>query len=87
MSEGSNGRDSRRDPAPAAEAAARRKLAAPPVNLLLLVPLLGVLFPPIFNVREPELFGFPFFYWYQLAWVPLSVLCTLVVYRATKGTR
>jgi hypothetical protein len=69
------------------ERAAQRKLALPPVNLLLLVPLIGVLIPPIFNHREPELLGFPFFYWYQLVWVPLSVLCTIVVYRATKGKR
>ncbi len=70
-----------------AQDAARRKVAVPPVNLLLLVPLLGVLIPPIFNVREPELAGFPFFYWYQLLWVPISVACTLIVYRATKGKR
>jgi len=82
MPEGPSGRVSTR-----AEEAARRKVAFPPVNLLLLVPLLGVLIPPLFNTRDPELFGFPFFYWYQLLWVPLSVLCTLIVYRATKGTR
>lgn len=75
-----------RTPVPAQEAA-RRNVAFPLVNLLLLVPLLGVLIPPLFNTRDPELFGFPFFYWYQLLWVPLSVLCTLIVYRATRGTR
>jgi hypothetical protein len=57
------------------------------VKLLLLVPLIGVLIPPIYNDREPELFGFPFFYWYQLLWVPLSVVCTVIVYRATRGKR
>jgi hypothetical protein len=55
------------------------------IHLLLLVPLVGVLVPSIFDVRHPELAGFPFFYWYQLAWVPLSVLLTLVVYRATRS--
>ena len=82
MPEGPSGRAATR-----AEEAARRKVAFPAVNLLLLVPLIGVLIPPIFNTRDPELFGFPFFYWYQLLWVPISVLCTLIVYRATKGTR
>ena len=82
MSRGANGRAPTR-----AEEAARRKVAFPLVNLLLLVPLVGVLIPPIFNTRDPELLGFPFFYWYQLLWVPISVLCTLIVYRATKGTR
>jgi hypothetical protein len=67
--------------------AARRKFAVPAVNLLLLVPLIGVLIPSIYNHREPELLGFPFFYWYQLLWVPISVVCTVIVYRATRGKR
>ena len=70
-----------------AKKAARRGFAVPPVNLLLLVPLIGTLIPVFYNTRDPELFGIPFFYWYQLAWVPVSVLCTVIVYRATKGTR
>jgi hypothetical protein len=52
--------------------------------LLLLVPLLGTLVPGIYNHREPELAGIPFFYWYQVLWVPLSVAITVVVYRATR---
>jgi uncharacterized protein DUF3311 len=51
---------------------------------LLLVPLLGLLIPPIYNHVDPELFGIPFFYWYQLAWVPLSVTVTWLVYEKTK---
>ena len=33
--------------------------------------------------ESPELFGIPFFYWYQMAWVPISVVLTILVYRAT----
>ena len=51
---------------------------------LLVIPLIGTLIPPIYNTRDPELFGVPFFYWYQMLWIPLSVLCTLAVYRATR---
>ena len=51
---------------------------------LLLVPLVGTLIPTIYNTNDPELIGIPFFYWYQMAWIPLSVLCTLAVYRATR---
>ena len=29
----------------------------------------------------PELFGFPFFYWYQFLWVPLAAFLTWIVYR------
>ncbi len=75
------------EPPEPAKKAARRRVAAPPVNLLLLVPLLGTLIPVIYNTRDPELFSIPFFYWYQLGWVPISVVCTIIVYRATKGRR
>jgi Protein of unknown function (DUF3311) len=54
---------------------------------LLLIPLLGTLIPPLYNTHDPELFGVPFFYWYQMVWIPLSVLCTLAVYRATRRGR
>jgi hypothetical protein len=52
---------------------------------LLLVPLLGLLIPPIYNYEDPRLIGIPFFYWYQLAWVPVSVAITALVYSKTKG--
>jgi hypothetical protein len=51
---------------------------------LLLVPLVGLLIPPIYNRADPEFIGLPFFYWYQLAWVPISVALTAVVYRKTR---
>jgi hypothetical protein len=54
---------------------------------LLLVPLVGTLIPPIYNTRDPELFGVPFFYWYQMVWIPVSVLVTVIVYQATKRGR
>lgn len=54
---------------------------------LLLVPLVGLLIPPIYNHVDPEFIGLPFFYWYQLAWVPISVAVTSLVYRKTRGPR
>jgi hypothetical protein len=51
---------------------------------LLLIPLVGTLIPPIYNTQDPELFGVPFFYWYQMVWIPVSVLVTVLVYRATR---
>jgi hypothetical protein len=53
---------------------------------LLLVPMVGTLIPPMYNMEDPTLIGIPFFYWYQLLWVPLSALLTLVVYRRTRRT-
>jgi hypothetical protein len=51
---------------------------------LLLIPLVGLLVPPIYNHVDPKLIGLPFFYWYQLAWVPISVAVTALVYRKTR---
>jgi hypothetical protein len=52
--------------------------------LLLLAPFVGLLWVPFYNQVEPELFGFPFFYWYQFLWVPIAALLTWVVYRKVK---
>jgi len=48
-------------------------------RVLLLVPLL-VLVTPLYNSDEPRVWGFPLFYWVQLLFVPLGVLCVAVVY-------
>jgi hypothetical protein len=53
-----------------------------PMWVLLLLPFVGLLWVPFYNFLEPALFGFPFFYWYQLAWVPISSLLIWVVYRS-----
>ncbi len=39
----------------------------------------------IYNSADPELIGIPFFYWYQMAWVPITVALTVIVYRKTRG--
>lgn len=52
--------------------------------LLLAVPFVGLLFPGLYAHAEPALFGLPFFYWYQFAWVVLSAAITAVVYVKTR---
>ena len=49
--------------------------------LLLLLPYLGLLYPPIYARVEPTLWGFPFFIWYQFLWVFITVGVTALVYR------
>ncbi len=56
-----------------------------PWNWLLLVPLVVTLVPALYNRARPELFGIPFFYWYQLAVITVGVVCTYVVFVKTKG--
>jgi hypothetical protein len=53
-------------------------------NWLLTLPALGLAFPAIYARSTPQLFGFPFFYWYQVAWVIVSSLLTAIVYFATE---
>lgn len=53
---------------------------------LLILPFAGTLFPPFYDRAMPPLFGMPFFYWYQLAWVPVTaVLLGIVVYATREG--
>ncbi|MGC9238989.1 MAG: DUF3311 domain-containing protein [Acidithiobacillus sp.] len=53
-----------------------------PDILLLAIPCVAVLIVPFYNRVEPRLWGIPFFYWWQLMWVPLcSVFLGLVYLR------
>ena len=47
--------------------------------LILLLPLI-LLWVPFYNRVEPAIFGIPFFYWYQMAWIPLAVVLTAIVW-------
>ena len=71
----------------AARRAAQRGINFSPWNLLLILPLIGTLVPSVFNRKDPHLAGIPFFYWYQMLWILISVAITVVVYRATRGER
>jgi len=55
--------------------------------MLLLVPFVGLLWVPFYNSLEPALVGLPFFYWYQLLWVPLTTLTIYFVYRMSRDDR
>jgi hypothetical protein len=52
--------------------------------LMLLLPYLALCFPQLYAHATPELLGFPFFYWYQFAWVVLTSLLLGIVYRRLK---
>ena len=52
---------------------------------ILLLPLFGLLFPSLYSRATPELFGFPFFYWYQIAWILITGLLTAIAYFANEA--
>ena len=54
---------------------------------LLAVPVLLLIYPPLYNRTDPELFGMPFFYAYQLLTVPVAVICTGTVFVMTGRSR
>ncbi len=59
-------------PAPSRKSPATRGAVA----VLLSVAIIGTLWVPIYARSMPKLGDFPFFYWYQLIWVPMTaVLC------------
>jgi Protein of unknown function (DUF3311) len=53
------------------------------VGLLLLAPVVALLWVPSYVRVTPRLFGFPFFYWYQLAWVLVGAACLAGAYVLT----
>ena len=54
---------------------------------LLALPILAMLWVPAYAGGTPELAGFPFFYWYQLAWIVIGAVVTAVVHCATTSAR
>lgn len=51
-----------------------------------LAPLIGLMWVGSYAKRKPELFGFPFFYWYQLLWVFITAALTVIAYLAVRRT-
>jgi hypothetical protein len=69
------------------------------VTVLLVMAILGTLWVPLYARSAPMLGPFPFFYWFQLIWVPLTAVLCWICYlllrarphgpagtRATNGT-
>jgi hypothetical protein len=48
--------------------------------LLLAAAVVGTLWVPIYARTTPKLGAFPFFYWYQLAWIPLVAILAWSAY-------
>jgi hypothetical protein len=61
--------------------------AAATAGTLLAVPVLALLVVGLYADEDPHLWGFPFFYWYQLAWVFLASAFTYAAYRVVERAR
>jgi hypothetical protein len=57
------------------------------VSILLALPILALVLVPLYAKRSPELWGFPFFYWYQLLWVVLCGVFTFSAHRIIDNDR
>jgi len=53
-------------------------------RLLLALPVIATLWVPAYARATPALLGVPFFYWYLMAWIPISAACSAVVYFKTR---
>jgi hypothetical protein len=53
---------------------------------LLLAPAVIVpLLVPLYDITDPTLFGFPFYYWFQLALIPAAVVLTFIAFALAKS--
>jgi hypothetical protein len=58
----------------------RNPAAVVVVTILLVVAVAGTLVVPIYARSAPKLGDFPFFYWYQLIWVPVVAILAWISY-------
>ena len=78
----SGARPSDRPPTPTS---ARVRTPLVIAGVLLGVSIIVPLLVPTYARAEPELFGFPFFYWYQLGWVFLCAALVMVAHRLVRA--
>lgn len=57
------------------------------VGVLLAIPCIALAAVPTFSSETPKLFGWPFFYWYQVMWVLITPIMTYAAYVLIKRAR
>jgi hypothetical protein len=70
-------------PAPAGKSPATWGVVA----VLLAAAIIGTLWVPIYARSGPALGPFPFFYWYQLIWVPMTAVLLWICYLLLRNKR
>ena len=56
-------------------------------GVLLLIPIVALMWVPFYARETPKLFDFPFFIWYQFAWVFLCSAMTWTAFKLTLSAR
>lgn len=51
------------------------------IGLCLVAPFVAMLWVGSYAKADPSFAGIPFFYWYQMAWVPISTALTMLAYQ------
>lgn len=49
-------------------------------GVCLILPFVAMLWVGSYSRMEPTLLGMPFFYWYQMIWVLVSTVLTMIAY-------
>ncbi|MGI8679033.1 MAG: DUF3311 domain-containing protein [Jatrophihabitans sp.] len=57
------------------------------VAVLLLIPCAALAVVPLYSREKPVLWGWPFFYWYQVAWVLITPILTYTAYVIVQRAR
>jgi hypothetical protein len=74
-------------PAPVPAASPGSRTDRSPWNWLLLIPIVLPLLTFIYNRETPTLFGFPFFFWFQMLFAPLAVVAGVAVFYLSRRSR
>jgi membrane protein implicated in regulation of membrane protease activity len=51
------------------------------IALCLVAPFVAMLWVGSYAKTDPALIGIPFFYWYQMAWVLISTVLTMIAFK------
>ncbi|GAA2780703.1 hypothetical protein GCM10010521_69560 [Streptomyces rameus] len=54
------------------------------IALCLVAPFVAMLWVGSYAKTDPTFIGIPFFYWYQMLWVPISTALTMLAYQLWK---
>jgi hypothetical protein len=58
----------------------RSPLSKVTAAILLLIAVIGAFWVPFYARTAPKLGDFPFFYWFQLIWMPVTMLLCYLAY-------